>query len=113
MRVLERQIRSSDVPALAEKKSGWGDRIKVKAEAQENAAKPVQDADAKVEVLTGYEKSLAKLAQLLLTRLKRDYKNAGMTEHQIHEIIPDYVPRPRAKPAGPQPPPGSPPAPPA
>ncbi len=34
-------------------------------------------------------RALADALQVALTRLKRDLKNGGMTEAQIHEIIPD------------------------
>jgi len=49
-----------------------------------------------VVVAQGIARAVADLAQVALTRFKRDLKNLSKTETQIHEIIPDYEPKPRA-----------------
>ncbi|MGB8294999.1 MAG: hypothetical protein WCG85_06195 [Polyangia bacterium] len=48
-------------------------------------------------------RTLADSAQVGLTRLKRDLKNLGMTEAQVHEIIPDDQSAPSATAPAPQP----------
>jgi hypothetical protein len=57
-------------------------RIEPKAAAQAEAAKPAEPSYAWVTFLL-----------VALLRLKRDLKNQGMTEAQIHEIISDVPPR--------------------
>lgn len=48
-------------------------------------------------------RTLANAAQVELTRLKRDLKNAGLTEAQVHEIIPDTPAASNPTPPGPTP----------
>ncbi len=54
-------------------------------------------------------RTLADALQVALVRLKRDLKNQGMAEAQVHEIIPDVPPSPGraqatiAKPTAPAP----------
>ena len=52
-------------------------------------------------------RTLADSAQVGLTRLKRDLKNLGMTEAQVHEIIPDDQSAPSATAPAPQPAPSA------
>ena len=89
MSVLSSNIRGSKHPKLADKKEGWAKRIDDKATAQAEAAAPTEASHAQVMVLSMQRRTLADSAQVALTRLKRDLKNNGMTESQIHEIIPD------------------------
>ena len=53
-------------------------------------------------------RTIADIAQVGLVRFKRDLQNVGLTETQIHEIMPDYVPKsktpPDKKPGGDKPP---------
>jgi hypothetical protein len=48
-------------------------------------------------------RTLADTAQLALTRFKRDLKNLGMTEAQIHEISPEAPTSNGASPIAPPP----------
>ena len=68
----------------------------------------MKKAEAKLAVSAGIARGVADLAQVALARLKRDLQNIGQTEAQIHEIIPNHQPTPRApakggKPDGKQP----------
>ena len=84
-------------------------RIEAKAAAQAELAKPAEASCARVTFLTMQRWTLADALQVALVRLKRDMKNQGMTEAQIHEIIPDIPPSTgraqatTAKPAAPAP----------
>jgi hypothetical protein len=89
MTVLAANIRNSKHPKLADKKEAWAQRIEVKAAAQAEAARPAEVSHAQVTTLAMQRRTLADAVQLALTRFKRDLKNLGMTEAQVHEIIPD------------------------
>jgi hypothetical protein len=108
MAVLATNIRNTRHPKLVERKDGWAGRIDQKAAAQAEAAAPTAAAYAQVAALGMQRRTLADTAQVGMSRLKRDLKNLGMTEAQIHEIIPDVpsangassvVPAPAPKPA--------------
>jgi hypothetical protein len=86
---LAANIRGTNHPKLVERKEGWAKRIEACAAAQAEAAKPTDAAHARVTVLAMQRRAAADALQIALTRLKRDLKNDGMTEAQIHEIIPD------------------------
>lgn len=89
MAVLAGNIRATKHPKLVERREVWATRIEQRAAAQAEAAAPTADAYARVTALNMQRRTLADTAQLALTRLKRDLKNIGMTEAQVHEIIPD------------------------
>lgn len=89
MAVLAANIRSSRHAKLVDRKEGWAKRIDACAAAQAEAAKPTDAARAQIIVLGMQTRAAADSLQIALTRLKRDMKNSGMTEVQIHEIIPD------------------------
>lgn len=89
MGVLAANIRNSTNTKLADKKEAWAVRIEQKAAVQQDAAKPIDASDALVTTLGMQRRTLAETGQVSLVRLKRDFKNIGMTEAQIHEIIPD------------------------
>jgi hypothetical protein len=99
MRILVGRIRATTHPALQARKEEWASRIEVCGAAQAEACPPLEAADATAASLSSLQRTLANHAQVALSRFKRDLKNLGMTETQIHEIIPD---RPRAKKAGPE-----------
>jgi hypothetical protein len=101
MAVLAANIRATKHPKLVARKEDWATRIDQKAAAQAEAARPTDATGAQVSALTMQRRMLADSAQLGLTRLKRDLKNLGMTEAQVHEIIPDDQ---TASPATPPPP---------
>ncbi len=89
MSVLAKNIRSTNHPKLTAKKEDWAKRIEVKAAAQAEAAKPTEGSYALVTALNMQRRTLADALQVALIRFKRDLKNVGMTEAQVHEIIPD------------------------
>ena len=89
MGVLAANIRNANNTKLADKKEAWAVRIEQKAELQKQAAAPIDASDALVTTLGMQRRTLAETGQVNLVRLKRDFKNIGMTEAQIHEIIPD------------------------
>ena len=110
MGVLAGNIRNTKHPKLAARKEEWAGRIEKKATAQTEAATMADPIHARLTGLTMQRRSVADLAQLALTRFKRDLKNLGMSEAQIHEIIPDapagngtpvVVPAPAPAPATP------------
>lgn len=89
MGVLASNIRSTKHPKLAERKEEWATRIEKRAATQTAAAATAEPIHAREIALTMQRRTFADLAHLALTRLKRDMKNLGMSEVQIHEIIPD------------------------
>lgn len=95
MAILAGRLRQNTTPALQANKEAWAQRIEAKAVLQEQAAGAFQHAEVQLQVVEGLERAVADLVQVSLVRLKRDLKNAGLTEAQIHEIIPDYVAKPR------------------
>jgi hypothetical protein len=103
MGVLARNIRNSDHPKLAAKKEEWARRIEARAAAQAEAARPTEASYAQVAALAMQRRTLADALQVGLVRLKRDLKNTGMTEAQVHEIIPN-VPKEGRTPPAPVPP---------
>ena len=80
-----------------------------KPTAQAEAAKSADASETLVTTLSMRRRTLAFAAQVALIRLKRDFKNAGMTEAQVHEIIPDVPTNVRT--ATPMPSPGPEPSP--
>jgi uncharacterized protein YfdQ (DUF2303 family) len=110
MAVLASNIRTSKHPKLADRKEEWAKRIEEKAAAQSEAIKPTDAAYAQVTVLGMQRRALADSIQIGLTRLKRDLKNNGMTEAQVHEIIPDAPSGSNGAAATPAPPQSAPPA---
>jgi hypothetical protein len=103
MSLLAQNIRGSQHPKVADKKEDWAKRIEAKAAAQAEAAKPSEASYARVTFLTMQRRTLADALQVALVRLKRDMKNLGMTEAQVHEIIPDVPPSTRVQPTPPKP----------
>ncbi len=95
MATLAARIRQTTAPALQAKKEGWAQRIEAKAAPQEQAAAALKAAEAQLTVAKGILRAVADVVQVALVRLKRDLKNIGLTETQIHDIIPDYVSTPR------------------
>jgi len=100
MRVLASNLRVVTHTNLQARKQEWADRIEAKAAVHQEAAGPLEAADALAMVLRNQRRTLCNHAQAALTRLKRDLKNAGLTEVQIHEIIPSHT---RVKKPAPQP----------
>ena len=96
MTILASSIRRATAPGLQAGKEGWAQRIDARTALQAPAAEAVKKAETKLAVSTGIARGVADLAQVALARLKRDLQNIGQTEAQIHEIIPNYQPTPRA-----------------
>jgi hypothetical protein len=101
MAVLAASIRSTKHPKLVDCKESWAARIEQRAAAQAEAAAIAGPAYARVTALSMQRRTLADRAQLALTRFKRDLKNLGMTEAQVHAIIPDTPDSPTSSPASP------------
>ncbi|MFT3772880.1 MAG: hypothetical protein QM820_46435 [Minicystis sp.] len=95
MTILASRLRQSTAFALQDGKDGWAKRIEAKATAQQKVATNLQAAEAKLGVSTGIARGVADLVQVALARFKRDLQNLGMTEAQIHDVIPDYEPKAR------------------
>ncbi|APR77464.1 Hypothetical protein A7982_02811 [Minicystis rosea] len=98
MTILAARFRQSTAFALQAGKEGWAKRIEAKAAPQEAIAAKLKAAEAKRIASTGIARTIADLTQVALVRFKRDLQNLGLTEAQIHEIIPDYEPKPKAPP---------------
>lgn len=78
----------------AEQCVAYAKRIRDGAKALAEDVEAVRLPAARVKLLDRIRTALGRIAQFELGALKRDYKNKGMTEAQIHAIIPD---RPTAK----------------
>jgi hypothetical protein len=107
MAVLAKNIRTSSHPKLAAKKEDWAKRLEIKAAAQAEAARPTESSYALVTALTMQRRTLADALQIGLVRFKRDLKNTGMTEAQVHEVIPDIPATARAGEPSPAPKPAA------
>jgi hypothetical protein len=94
----------------AEKRAQWQASILEAVPPLRAAVEARAPAAARVALLGRVHASLARVGQMQLAALKRDYKNMGMTETQIHQIIPDAT-RARRKPATEMPAPGTTPTP--
>ena len=95
MAILASRMRQSTAFSLQNGKEGWAQRIEAKATPQQQIATKLEAADAKLGVSVGVARGVADIAQVALVRLKRDLQNLGLTEAQIHEVIPDYEPKPK------------------
>lgn len=92
MGILASNLRTTTHPKLVGRKEDWAVRIEKRAAAQAEAAAAASPLYARVTALSMQRRTLADLAQVAMTRLKRELKNMGMTEAQVHEIIPDMAP---------------------
>ena len=101
MSVLAANLRSTQHPRLQARKEEWASRLEAAAQTQTQAAKALDAAELEVMRLAMRRRGLAQAAQVMLTRLKREFKNVGMSQAQIHEIIPGS-PRGRRAPAEPE-----------
>jgi hypothetical protein len=99
MTILAARFRQSTAAVLQAGKEGWAQRVEAKAADQLAAATKLQAAEATLMGATGIARGVADLAQVALARFKRDLNNAGLTETQIHDIIPSYEPKPQTPPA--------------
>jgi hypothetical protein len=82
--------------------AGWtkatAEEVRKRAAAYRAKVDALRPVRAKAALLGKTTTVLARSVQMELARLKRRYLAEGLTEAEIHKVIPD---RPRAKPAGP------------
>ncbi|MFZ5786179.1 MAG: hypothetical protein ACOY3Y_07025 [Acidobacteriota bacterium] len=90
MQVLEARIGLISHPAVsAEQRAAWQAEIAAARTTLADTLAPLQAAEAVDVVADKALKAAARAAAVGLARFKRDLKNMGLTETQIHEIIPD------------------------
>jgi hypothetical protein len=98
MVVLEGRIAEITHPKItAEMKAGWVASIRAAREPYAEALKPLSAAEALQNVSDQGWRDSIKSEAVALSRLKRDYRNLGLSEKQIHEIIPDAPRNAKAK----------------
>ena len=72
--------------------TGYATRVRDAAQALEDDIKAARVPAARVALLERIRTALGRATQLDLASLKRAYKNEGMSEAEIHTIIPDRPP---------------------
>jgi hypothetical protein len=98
MQVLNTRIASASAPQWTDAlKQGWIATIDGARAALATAVDAPRPADAALTVADAGFRAAARTGHTRLTAFKRDLKNLGLNEAQIHEIIPD-TPRTKAKP---------------
>ncbi len=99
MKVLEARIAvTENVPAwTAERRAAWVAELEAARLPLFDAATAYGPLDAARTVAEAGLRAVVRSAQSQLVKLKRDFKNHGLTEAQIHEIIPDASRRTAAK----------------
>jgi hypothetical protein len=99
--LLERKIH----PKLTqEQAAGYAVRIRAGAKALSDDLTAARLPAARVKLLERIRTTLGRSAQFELASLKRAYKNEGMSEAEIHAIIPDRPPAKKKAPKGDPPP---------
>lgn len=90
MSVLAARIRSASAPAWTpEKRQAWAAEVDALQTTYKKAVDDFQPVEAaRVIAEAGYRSSV-RTGQARLTSFKRDLKNLGLSETQIHAIIPD------------------------
>jgi hypothetical protein len=84
----------------AEQKARWQAELTAAAAPLRAAVEARAPLVIRLNFHTRVLQAVAKLTQMRLAMLKRDLKNEGLTEQQIHEVIPDAArARPRPAPA--------------
>ena len=100
MKLLAANLRSTEHPSLQDSKEGLGSQVETAARTLAQAVDALTNAELVVRILKKRRRALAQAAQVMLSRLKRDFLNAGLTQAQIHEIVPSE-PRSRSAPVQP------------
>lgn len=95
MTILAARIRKTTAAALQADKDTWAQAIEDRATVQTKLSNSLKAAEAQLTVSKGIARGVADLAQVGLARLKRDLTNLGLSDAQIHRIIPAYVAKPR------------------
>lgn len=84
----------------AEQKARWQAELTAAAAPLRTAVEARSPLVIRLNFHTRILQAVGKLTQVRLAMLKRDLKNEGLTEQQIHEVIPDASrPKPRPAPA--------------
>lgn len=108
MLVLNDRITKVEAPQWKpEMRSAWIAKIDAARLPYDEALKAHEPLDAALTVAEAGYRAAVRSAHARLTAFKRDLKNLGLTETQIHAIIPDAnddVPTPRKKVSDPTPP---------
>ncbi|MDI3285886.1 hypothetical protein [Polyangium sp. 15x6] len=90
MEVLKARILAAEAPQWPEnKRNAWASAIEAKREAYDVAVKAYRPVEAARVVAEAGYRAAVRGAHTRLKNFKRDLKNLGLTEAQIHEIIPD------------------------
>jgi hypothetical protein len=101
MKLLVSRILAGAAPQWTkEKLAGWAARIEDLRQSFDKAVVSLLPAEADAMIARVTYRSAVRLALMGLRRFKRDLLNMGLSETQIHEIIPDAT-RPTADPGGP------------
>lgn len=100
MDLLGRLFGLSLYPKLTdEQRARWQSELAEGATALRRAVEAQRPAAVRVRLLERVRRSVARVGQMRLVALKRSYKNEGMSETEIHAIIPDASrPRPVRRP---------------
>jgi hypothetical protein len=91
----------------AEKRAAWAAQVRESSTALGSAIDAATPLRTRRRVMTGVAEAIARTGQKELVKLKRQLLVDGMSEADIHTIIPDR-PRPRPAPPAPPAPPTSP-----
>ena len=90
MQVLQARILSASAPQWSEdKRNGWGAEIEALKVPYAAAVQAHQPAEATTVVAEMGYRAAVRAGLARLVSFKRDLKSLGLTETQIHEIIPD------------------------
>jgi hypothetical protein len=90
MQVLHARILAASAPQWPEpKRNAWAAAIEAKREAYDAAVKAYRPVEAAVVVAEAGYRAAVRNGHARLKNFKRDLKSFGLTEAQIHEIIPD------------------------
>jgi hypothetical protein len=90
MQVLHARILAASAPQWPEaKRNAWASAIEAKREAYDVVVKSYLPVEAAVVVAEASYRAAVRGGQARLRNFKRDLKSLGLTEAQIHEIIPD------------------------
>jgi hypothetical protein len=102
MQVLEGRIAAIDHPAVAPAmRDGWVAAVRAAREPYATAVEALRAAEALDAVTSRTNADAVRALAVALAKLKRAYLNLGLTEAQIHEIIPDAKRRAPTTPAEP------------
>jgi hypothetical protein len=100
MQIFHSRILSASAPQWSEqKRTAWASTIEAARGLYETAINTHRPAEAAATVAEAGYRAAVRAAHARLRSLKRDLKSLGLSESQIHEIIPDATPSAPKKPA--------------